>query len=123
MPERRQRSGSTLGKGEFSINSNDATSTMILQRALNRFLSMVADNVPLFTGMFGAQARIVRQFYDARAMSPQTARRFYPRSSAEASAFASLLKQFIICQSTPGHYFLNLDTLRRRSTRFPTWRE
>lgn len=118
-----QRSGATLGKGEFSINSNDAHSTMILQRALSRFFSMVADNVPLFTGVFGAQARIVRQFYAARALSPHTARRFYPRSSAEAAAFASLLKQFIICQSTPGHYFLNLDALRWRSAGFPTWRE
>lgn len=96
---------------------------MILQRALSRFFTMVADNVPRFTGTFGGQARIVRQFYAARALSPPTARRFYPRSTAEATAFASLLEQFIICQSTPGHYFLNLDTLRRRSTRFPTWRE
>jgi hypothetical protein len=117
-----QRRGATLGKSEFSINSNDANSTMILQRALNRFFSMVTDNVPLLAGMFGAQGRIVRQFYAARALSPHTARRFYPRSSTEAAAFASLLEQFIICQSTPGHYFLNLDTLRRRSA-FPTWRE
>jgi hypothetical protein len=96
---------------------------MTLQRALSRFVSLIADNVPLFTGPFGAQGRIVRQFYVVRALSPNTARRFYPRSSAEATAFASLLEQFIICQSVPGHYFLNLDTLRRSSARFPTWRE
>jgi hypothetical protein len=95
---------------------------MMLQRALSRFFSMVADNLPLFTGLFGAQGRIVRQFYAARALSPHTARRFYPRSSAEAAAFASLLEQFIICQSTPGHYFLNLDALRQRSAR-ATWRQ
>ena len=95
---------------------------MILQRALSRFFSMLAENVPLFTGIFGAQARIVRQFHAAGALSPHTARRFYPRSSVEATAFAALLEQFIICQSTPGHYFLNLDALRRRSARFPTWR-
>lgn len=91
---------------------------MMLQRTLSAFFSMIAHNVPVLPGMFGSQARIVRQFHHAGALSPHTARRFYPRSSAEATAFAGLLEEFIICQSTPGHYFLNLDALQRRSTQF-----
>ena len=91
---------------------------MDLQRTLNALLSMLPHGVTESPVMFGPRARIVRQFRHAGALTPRTARRFYPRSSADAAAFAALLEEFIICQSTPGHYFLNRDTLQQRSNRF-----
>ncbi|MGQ0641489.1 MAG: hypothetical protein ACT4P6_12115 [Gemmatimonadaceae bacterium] len=96
---------------------------MNLQRALSALFSMIPLGVAELPGMFGPQARIVRQFQDAGALSPHSARRFYPRSSAEATAFAALLEAFVICQSAPGHYFLNREELQERANRLLTWRQ
>ena len=89
---------------------------MRLQTAFASFLqSIVADfrhssqSFALGVGPHGAS--IIRQFREAGAVSSRSARRYYPRSQADAAAFARLLERFIIRQTTPGHYFLNEPAL------------
>ena len=95
---------------------------MLVQRTLY-WLSLIAHNVPVLPELLGTQARIVRQFYDAGALSPDTARRYYPRSSADAAAFARLLEDFVVRQSAPGRYFLDLEALKQRSMPRAAWRQ
>ena len=89
---------------------------MRLQKAVATFLqTIVADfrqsshSFALGIGPHGSS--IIRQFREAGAVSSRSARRYYPRSQADATAFARLLERFIICQSVPGHYFLNEGAL------------
>ena len=95
------------------------------QRVVTEFIRKLAVEATTWLGaletpMWGPHAgSVVRQFRAAGAVSPRTARRFYPRSSAEATAFTHLLEAFVICQSTPGHYFLDVDALHRASYRWP----
>lgn len=99
---------------------------MNLQRAFAAFLRTFAAEAAAWSFLRGFNlgplgphvGLIVRQFREAGALTPRTARRFYPRSSVEADAFARLLDRFIICQSKPGHYFLNIDALQRL---WPGW--
>jgi hypothetical protein len=93
-----------------------------LQRTLEAFVRKLADEATLWRPLFGTtidrQGRtIIRQFWQAGAITAHSARCYYARSSAEANAFARLLEEFIICQPTPGRYFLNLRALED-STRF-----
>jgi hypothetical protein len=52
---------------------------------------------------------IIAQFRRAGAITPRTAKRYYPRSRREAATLALLLEESIVCQVEPGRYFLNLD--------------
>lgn len=95
---------------------------MGLPRTLIDFVSMLAPRSTMATRLFGEQRRIVRQFFDAGALSPRMARRYYPRSAAEAKAFADLRADLIIREARPGHYFLSMDTLQQRSAEVPALR-
>jgi hypothetical protein len=54
---------------------------------------------------------IVRQFLDAGALSPVSARPFRPQSLTEQFQFTSLRRIGVIREPTPGRYFLDLRTL------------
>jgi hypothetical protein len=98
------------------MNPQRVVTEFIRKLALEATTWLGALEAPMWSSAAGS---VVRQFRDAGAVSPRTARRFYPRSSAEASAFAHLLETFVICQATPGHYFLDVDALQRAWYRWP----
>ena len=50
--------------------------------------------------------RIIRQFHEARAVSPATATRFHPNSIHEQIAFGHLLRAGILREPAPGRYFV-----------------
>jgi hypothetical protein len=93
-----------------------------LHRTLIAFFSMLAPRSTMLARLFGEQRRIVRQFFDAGSLSPRMARRYYPRSAAEAKAFADLQEDLIIREARPGHYFLSVETLQQHSAKVPALR-
>lgn len=60
--------------------------------------------------------RIIQQFRAAGAVTPARARAFHPQSRIEEIEFLRLVRSQVICQSSPGRYFLaegRLDRIRQ----------
>jgi hypothetical protein len=57
--------------------------------------------------------RIIVQFREAGALTPESSQPFHPQSSLDALAFTELLKAGIISHPRPGRYFLDERALRR----------
>ena len=61
--------------------------------------------------------QVISAFREARAITPETAQRFHPRSRMEEDAFWNLMRLGIIREPTHGRYYLDersLETVRRQ---------
>ena len=58
--------------------------------------------------------RLVRQFRQVGATSPQTAQPFRPQSAVEELTLSRLESDGIICQALPGRYYLDEQAVRAK---------
>lgn len=64
-----------------------------------------------------AQHRVQRHFADHRAMSPDGAIEFAPSGPAERQAFEQLRARGVIRQTSPAHFWFDLDRMGRQRPR------
>jgi hypothetical protein len=87
-----------------------------MHHVVSEFLASLSDGlsaVLLSVVLLNPSAwQILRQFRQARALTPDSAQPFHPQSPQERRAFDGLLRLTIIRQAHPGRYFLDERALR-----------